>query len=73
MRKIGELKPLNYHGTIEIFYDEKAKYDPFRVYLKYFDFKEDGRLAKRKRMLAKYGNLGSCVCYMQQFLKRIYN
>ena len=61
MYKIGMLHP---QGTyFDIYYDDKAKNNPYRVYRRYWD------RGWHKRLLAKYGNLSSCTAYIHTYVQ----
>ena len=60
MEKIGMIHP---RGTyFDIYYDDKARCNPYRVYHRYWD------RGWHKRLLVKYANLGSCIAYINNYV-----
>ena len=66
MNKIGEINPKNTH-KITVYYDGKAKSNPYRVYEEFKAYNKDLYLTDRKRLVAKYADLHSCVALMAQY------
>lgn len=62
MRKIGELKTKQVYFVL--YYDEKAKVNPFRIYRKYWN------CGWKKQLLEKYGDLYSCTIFINDFVSK---
>lgn len=68
MKKIGMIQPTGL-PMMTIYYDDKAKTNPYRVYKEYYELGECGYgLTKRKKLINKYGNLYSCICEMNKYI-----
>jgi len=64
MHKIGEINPKNGKKMV-IFYDDKVKLNPYRVYLTWNELTDHGCYARR-RQIARYANLHSCGLLMAE-------
>lgn len=64
MKKIGELRTKEVHFVI--YHDEKAKYNPHKIYKKWYD------KGWHKTLLEAYEDLYSCVLYIEDYVKRHY-
>lgn len=64
MRKIGELETKKVHFVI--YHDENRKVNPYRIYSKWY---RDGW---HKSLLAEYGNLHSCILFIEDYVHRNY-
>ena len=62
MRKIGELNTEKVHFVI--YHDEKRKVNPYRVYSKWYN------QGWHKSLLAEYGDLYSCILYIEDYVHR---
>ena len=60
MRKIGMLNAK--HKLFEVFYDDKADVNPYRLYEKHWN------CGWHKKQLARYGNLSSCMAYIYTYV-----
>ena len=67
MKKIGELSPKN-APTITIYYDDKAKLNPYRVYKVWNELAVYG-VRTRRKMIAKYADLYSCAFVLLGYAK----
>lgn len=65
MKKIAELQP---YGTpkMTIYYDEKAKVNPYRVMVEQYVPAEYG-MRHQKKQINRYADLASCVRVMAQY------
>lgn len=64
MRKIGYINPATIgFNPIAIYYDEKDKYNKYKVYMEYYTS------GKHRRLLDKYADLRSAVAYVNDYLK----
>ena len=68
MYKIGELNPVKIQGKMVIYYDDKADMNPYRLYREWYELGPYGT-RKRKKQLARYGNLFSCSCVIHNFIQ----
>lgn len=60
MKKIGELNTK--FRIFTIYHDEKDRYNPYKVYEKYWDH------GWHKKLLVKYGHLASCTAYLHSYV-----
>jgi hypothetical protein len=60
MTKIGYISPNGVH-TLCIYYDAKAKKNPYRVYLEWKEVSGPYDLRSRRKMVAQYADLYSCA------------
>ena len=49
--------------TLTVYYDDKAKNNPYRLYLEFYG--QDGR--HHRKLLQKYANLHSCGIMLERF------
>lgn len=61
MKKIGELN--TNHGTFEIKYDEQDRYNPYKLYAKWYDG------GYHRRLLAKFCHLHGCIDIINNFVR----
>ena len=61
MKKIGELNTI--HGTFEIKYDEQARYNPYKLYAKWYDG------GWHRRLLANFCHLHGCISIINDFVR----
>ena len=61
MKKIGDLNAMAAH--FEIYYDEKAKYNPYKIYNKWY-YK-----GWHKQLIEKYADLFSCTEWINNFIR----
>ena len=61
MIKIGSL--VSRAMTIILYYDDKAKSNPYRIYKKYWDN------GWHKKLIEKYENLASCTWWIAHFIQ----
>lgn len=70
MKKIGSLD-LGIAGTFVIKYDEKARNNPYCVYVEgYYKDDEHTYPTKHTKLLARYANLGSCTYVIHNYVSR---
>ena len=62
MHKIGMLDTKAV--LFEVYYDDKAKTNPYKVYNKYWDH------GWHKKLLLKYADLASCVNFINCYVKQ---
>lgn len=68
MKKIGFINAKA--GTLAIYYDEKAKVNPYRVYKEWKDLHPTyGWVQKHKTLLVRYANLYSCTIFINDWVK----
>lgn len=68
MKKIGFINAKA--GTLTIYYDEKDKRNPYRVYKEWKDLHPtEGWVQKHKMLIQKYGNLASCTILINDWVK----
>ena len=68
MRKIGFVNAKA--GTLSIFYDEKDRYNPYKVCRTWSDrHPETGKLRHHRMMVQKYGDLFSCTILINDWVK----
>ena len=70
MKKIGELNTI--HGTFEIKYDEKDRYNPYKLYAKWYDSGKDNGytfVGYHRRLLAKFCHLHGCIDTINNFVR----
>lgn len=63
MRKIGEVNPVNYHKMC-IYYDSETDRNRYVLIEEWYELTEYGR-KKRRKQIARYSDLGSCVCLIE--------
>lgn len=51
-----------------VYYDEKAKVNPYRVMVERYVLTEYG-LKHQKKLIDRYADLNSCACVMAQYAK----
>lgn len=61
MKKIGELN--TNHGTFEIKYDEQDRYNPYKLYAKWYDG------GYHRKLLVKYADLHGCTNAINEFVR----
>ena len=70
MKKIGEL--ITIHGTFEIKYDEKDKYNPYKLYTKWYDSGKDNGykfVGYHHKLLAKFADLFGCTNAINEYVR----
>lgn len=60
MKKIGELHTKAAYFVL--YYDESAKYNPYRLYQKWYD------AGWHKKLIEKYADLYSCTIWINNFV-----
>lgn len=71
MQKIGELNTL--HGTFEIKYDKDDKYNPYKLYTKWYDSGKDNGytfVGYHRKLLAKYADLHGVTNAINEFVRQ---
>ena len=68
MRKIGSIEVKGIEATI--YYDDKAKTNPFRLYAEYYDIGKYDYPTKHKKLIQKYGDLASCTAHIHNFVMK---
>ncbi len=72
MKKIGGLS-FRDGNIIGIYYDEKAKYNPYRIYSVSYARDIDGKIFKtKKKLIEKYADLSSCTEWLNEFARAHY-
>ena len=67
MNKIGSQRTNG--GNITIYRDEKAKVNPYRLYVEaYYNDGKHEWPTKHKKLIAKYGNLASCTAHIHNYV-----
>ena len=67
MTKIGEIHPKGV-ASMKIYYDEKAKNNPYKVYGEWYEIGNYG-LTKHRKKITEYANLSSCVECMMNYTR----
>ena len=67
MTKIGSISPYRY-ADMTIYYDDKAKVNPYRVYLEWRELGQYG-ITKRRRQVERYADLSSCMEMMREYVQ----
>lgn len=67
MTKIAEIQP---KGVVKmvVYYDSKAKNNPYRIYAEGYELSNYG-LKKRRKQVNRYSDLLSCALVMAQYAK----
>lgn len=69
MKKIGFINAKA--GTLAIYYDEKARVNPYRVYREWKDLHPtEGYVQKHKMLIQKYANLFSCTILINDWVRQ---
>ena len=56
-------------GEWKVIRDSEAKVNPYRVYYTYRELTDHG-LAKRQKLVVKYGDLYSCMLHVSEYVSR---
>lgn len=64
MKKIGEL--ITKKVRFEVYYDDKARFNPYRVYQRYWSVSTH---TWHRKMLDKYADLYSCTILINEYVK----
>ena len=65
MIKIGEISPKGV-ATLRIYYDDKAKRNPYKVFAVWNEIGAHG-IVKRRKKVTEYANLSSCAECMWRY------
>lgn len=69
MKKIGEIAPAKGPKMV-IYYDDKVKVNPYRVYLVWEEMTEHGWPAQRRKQIDRYADLLSCGILMMEHIRK---
>lgn len=67
MTKIAEIRPSGVPKMV-VYYDDKAKNNPYRIYAEGYELTNYG-LRKRRKQVNRYADLFSCALAMTQYAK----
>ena len=65
MHKIAMISPKG-QATMTVYYDSKAKCNPYRIYLEWGDISEHG-IVSHKKLFKKFADLYSCGCELMEY------
>lgn len=66
MIKIGFLNFRN-SGNLVVYYDEKAKINPYRIYMETYYIDKHEYPTKHRKLIERYANLASCTAHIHNF------
>ena len=57
-------------GNYTVIYDDKQKYNPYRVYRNWYEVGEDGRPHQRRKQVNRFADMTSCMALLKEIAQK---